>query len=669
MNSLFEIEERVAFLTKELNRHNHLYYVLSQPEISDFEFDTLLKELQSLEEQYPEFRSELSPTVRVGSDINTQFQQVKHQRMMLSLGNTYSFEELEQFDERIAKALEGQPYQYCCELKYDGTSISVIYKNGQFHQAITRGDGQQGDDVSNNVKTIKSIPLTLMGDFPKELEVRGEIILPHKAFNQLNEERLQNEETPFANPRNAASGSLKMQNSSLVAKRGLDAVFYYVLSDVLEEDSHFKTIEKAKKWGFKVPEHINICQNIQEVKTFIEKWDAERHHLPFDIDGIVIKVDAKHQQEELGLTAKSPRWAISYKFKAEQATSELLSVDYQVGRTGAITPVANLSPVPLAGTIVKRASIHNADQIAIHDLHLGDFVLIEKGGEIIPKIVGVNREKRPENAVKIRFIENCPACHSSLMKKEGEAKHYCPNEWACPPQIKGKIEHFISRNAMNISTGEATIDALFESGLVKNIADLYILKEEDLLQLERFAEKSAQNLIQSIAESKKVPYDKVLFALGIRYVGKTVAKILAKATQNIDRLMQMSFEELIEIDEIGDKIAESILLFFKEERNITLINRLKEYGLSFELTENQTLQKDIFQGKSFVISGVFERHSRDELKQLIEQFGGKNVSSISKKTDYFLTGAKVGPSKLDKAEKLNINRISESDFEQLINTV
>lgn len=659
-------KNRIEFLRSELNQHNHNYYVLSNPSITDFEYDKLMKELMDLENQFPEFYSEVSPSQRVGNDINQNFVQVEHQLPMLSLGNTYSFEDLDDFDQRVQKGLEGQSYQYCCELKYDGTSISITYENGKLLRAVTRGDGMKGDDVTNNVKTIKSIPLELKGDFPKKVEVRGEILLPHAAFVKMNLEKLENDEAPFANPRNAASGSLKLQNSKEVAKRGLDAFLYYVLSEEITTDSHFQKIQNAKHWGLKTPEHIELHSSIEEVKTFIQYWDEERHHLPFDIDGIVLKIDSLQQQEQLGLTAKSPRWAISYKFKAEQATTELLSVAYQVGRTGAITPVANLNPVFLAGTTVKRASIHNADQIALHDLHLNDFVIIEKGGEIIPKIVGVDLKLRPTHAKPIQFITSCPECGTLLIKKEGEAKHYCPNETYCPPQIKGKIEHFISRKAMNIASGEATIDLLYEHGLIRNIADLYDLKAEQIHVLDRFAEKSAENLIQSIHDSKSVPFPRVLFALGIRYVGETVAKKLAKSAFSIDNLMHLTIEELVQIDEIGERIAESIVDFFSQPSNIKIIERLKQQGLNFEIEALPEAKGQQLEGLSIVISGVFERHSREELKAIIEAYSGKNVASISKKTDFVLAGDKIGPSKLEKAKQLGVKIIDETEFESML---
>lgn len=550
-----EAKTRLELLSKELENHNHLYYVLSTPQISDFEYDNLMNELVGIETQFPHLKSDLSPSVRVGNDINQSFTQVEHQYPMLSLGNTYSFEDLDLFDQRIQKALEDQEYQYCCELKYDGTSISIKYENGKFVRAVTRGDGEKGDDVSLNVKTIRSIPLQLKGDYADELEVRGEILLPHRAFDKMNDDRKANNEMPFANPRNAASGSIKMQNSAEVSKRGLDAYFYYVLSRNLVENSHFETIQKAKEWGLKTPSDIELKNNIDEVKEFIKYWDKERHNLDFDIDGIVLKIDSKQQQEQLGLTAKSPRWAISYKFKAEQAVSELLSVDYQVGRTGAITPVANLSPVSLAGTTVKRASIHNADQIALHNLHIGDFVYVEKGGEIIPKIVGVDLSQRTNEAQEIVFIKNCPICETELIRKEGEAKHFCPNENACPPQIKGKIEHFISRKAMNIASGEATVDLLVENHLIRNVSDLYSLTKEQVYGLERFADKSAENLIESIEKSKEVPFSKVLFALGIPDIGETTAKIITKNIDNIEILINSSSPQLlIEIKNIFTSI-------------------------------------------------------------------------------------------------------------------
>ncbi|MBN2667651.1 MAG: NAD-dependent DNA ligase LigA [Bacteroidales bacterium] len=660
-----QAKERIGILSNVLNQHNYNYYVLSQPTISDYEYDQFLKELETLEKAFPELQSANSPTLRVGSDLQQNFVQEAHEKPMLSLGNTYSLDELKQFDQRINKALEGQEYSYSCELKYDGTSISIIYEHGILVKAVTRGDGSKGDNVTANIRTIKSIPLQLQGDFPEKVEFRGEIILPHQAFRELNEQRLEIGEQQFANPRNAASGSLKLQNSSEVAKRGLDSFLYYVLTNEKKFSSHFESIQKAKQWGIKTPDIIEKHNNIEDVFRFIEYWDSERHHLPFDIDGIVIKVDDFQQQEILGLTSKTPRWAISYKFKAEQAFTEILSVDYQVGRTGAITPVANLSPVHLAGTTVKRASMHNADQIALHNLHLLDTVIIEKGGEIIPKIVGVDIKKRLQNAEPVKFITHCPECGSELIREDGEAKHFCPNSNACPPQIKGKIEHFVSRKAMNIATGEATIDVLVEQGLIHNIADLYRLKKEDLILLDRFAEKSADNLIQSIDESRNVPFSRVLFALGIRFVGETVAKKIASSVGSLEQLQNMKYEELTAIEEVGEKIAQSIVQYFKEPTNLNIVDSLKSFGLQLKEKSRETKGQQLI-GKSIVISGVFERHSRDELKQLIEDFGGKNISSISKQTSFLLAGDKIGPSKLDKAEKLGVNIISEADFEALI---
>jgi len=660
-----QAKARIDFLVKELNRHNQLYYIHSNPEISDFEFDSLLKELSELENQFPLLATEWSPTQRVGSDLNQSFEQATHRYPMLSLGNTYDFNELEQFDQRVAKGLEGQLYQYVCELKYDGTSISITYENGKLSKAITRGDGTVGDVVTQNVKTIKSIPLELTGDFPKVVEFRGEIIMPHTAFERLNKERINNNEQAFANPRNAASGSLKIQNSAEVAKRGLDSFLYYVISDQLKENSHFEKIKKAASWGLKIPQHIERFDGIDQVKNFINYWDNERYNLPFDIDGIVIKVDSAQQQEQLGMTAKTPRWAISYKFKAEQAFSKLMTVSYQVGRTGAITPVANLEPVQLAGTTVKRASIHNADQIELHDLHLNDTVIIEKGGEIIPKIVGVDKTKRSAEFQKVKFITHCPECGTELIRIDGEAKHYCPNEDGCPPQIKGKIEHFIGRKAMNIATGEATIDLLYEQGLIKNVGDLYQLKKSQIARLERFADKSAENLILSIEQSKQVPYHKVLFGLGIRFVGETVAKKLALSCPSIHELRQKTFEELIQIEEVGDKIAESIVLYFQKPEHLELIQRLDEAGVQLK-GEVAEAKGEQLKGLNIIISGVFERHSREELKTLIELHGGKNVSSISKQTHYVLAGQGIGPSKLEKAQQLNIPIIDEAFFENLI---
>ncbi|MFA8434880.1 MAG: NAD-dependent DNA ligase LigA [Marinifilaceae bacterium] len=663
-----DAQNRIDILRKELNEHNHKYYVLNQPSISDYDFDMLLKELMDLEEQFPEFKDPNSPTQRVGSDINKEFQQVTHKYPMLSLGNTYSEEEIRDFETRISKLVDG-PLEYVCELKFDGTSIGLTYRNGKLVQAVTRGDGVQGDDVTDNVKTIRSVPLQLQGnEFPEEFEIRGEILMPFHVFEELNKEREDIGEAPFANPRNAASGTLKMQNSAQVAKRRLDCYLYYLLGANTPTRNHFDNLQYAKQWGLKVPDTIKLCNNIDEILDYIKYWDKERENLPVPIDGIVIKVNSIDQQEEMGFTAKSPRWAISYKFKAERVATRLLSIDYQVGRTGSITPVANLEPVQLAGTVVKRASLHNADIIENLDLHLNDMVYVEKGGEIIPKIVGTDLDQRPANAEKIEFIHLCPKCDSELTRKEGEANHYCPNDMGCPPQIKGRIEHFISRKAMNIDgLGEETIELLFQKGLIKNVADLYNLKKEELIPLERMGEKSAERILNSLEESKTVPYERVLFALGIRYVGATVAKKLAKAIPSIEQLITATQEELVEIDEIGDKIAQSIVLFFENELQVELVRKLIDKDLQFkkEISENDGSSNKL-EGLSIVISGSFAHHSRDELKNLIELHGGKNVSSISKKTSFLLAGEKIGPSKLTKVEKLGIRMVSEEEFMEMI---
>ena len=664
MNS---IKEKIELLRRKIEKHNYNYYVLSQSEISDYEYDMLMNELMELEKNNPVYCDPSSPTQRVGSDISEEFKQVEHKYPMLSLGNTYSEEEIKDFDQRVKKII-GDNFNYVCELKFDGTAIGLTYKNGELSQGVTRGDGTKGDDVISNVKTIKSIPLKLFGeDYPEEFEIRGEIYLSHEGFKKLNNERSEAGDPTFANPRNAASGTLKMLNSAAVAKRPLDCFLYYMLSGNLPSDSHYENLNKAKKWGFKVSESMKLCKSIEDVLGYINYWDKERKNLPYDIDGIVIKVDSMRQQRQLGFTAKSPRWAISYKFKAERVTTRLLSIDYQVGRTGAITPVANLDPVFLAGTTVKRASLHNADQIVLLDLHENDIVYVEKGGEIIPKIIGVDKEERNITNKPIQFIEHCPECNTGLIRPEGEANHYCPNEEGCPPQIKGKLEHFVSRKAMDIGTAEATIDLLYSKGLVQNIADLYELKYDDVLQLERFAEKSAENLINSIEESKNVPFERVLYALGIRYVGETVAKKLALSLGNIDALMNSSFEQLNEIDEIGDRIADSIIGYFNNMKNIDIINRLKKSGLQMVIDASvQELKSNKLEGKTFVISGVFEEHSRDELKALIELNGGKNTGSVSKKTNYLLAGENIGPGKLEKARKFGVIIISENDFLRMI---
>ena len=662
-----QTKQKIEELRKELAHHNHQYYVLAQPEISDYDYDMKMKELQKLETDFPEFFDANSPSLRVGSDRNEEFVQVKHKYDMLSLSNTYNEEELRDFDKRVQKLLNG-PTNYVCELKFDGTAIGITYENGVFVRGVTRGDGEFGDDVSANVRTIKSIPLKLRGtDFPTEFEIRGEIFMPHKVFDKINEQKVEAGDAPMVNPRNAASGTLKMQNSAIVAKRGLDCYLYYMLGENLPSDSHFENLQLAKNWGFKISNDTKRAENIDEVLKFIEFWDKERNNLPYDIDGIVIKVDSLALQKQLGFTSKSPRWAISYKFKAERVTTKLLSVDYQVGRTGAITPVANLESVFLAGSTVKRASLHNADQIELLGLKINDWVYVEKGGEIIPKIVGVEESKRDSTALDIIYISRCPECDTELVREEGEAKHYCPNEFGCPPQIKGKIQHFISRKAMNIDgLGEETIDLLFNEGLVKNIADLYVLKKEQLLPLERMGEKSADNIVKGIEASKNIPFEKVLYALGIRFVGETVAKKLAAAFENIDKLASASLDELIDIEEIGGRIAESTQQYFQSESSTELLERLKQAGLKFEMEDTGEVKTDKLGGKTFVISGVFEKYSRDELKDLITNNGGKNTGSLSKKTDFLLAGDKMGPAKLEKAEKLGLNIISEDEFLEMI---
>ncbi len=663
-----EAKARIAELREQLHTYNHNYYVLSQPKISDYEFDMLLNELIDLEKQFPEFYDSNSPTQRVGSDINLEFKQAEHKYPMLSLGNTYSEEEIRDFENRIKKLIDGD-VEYVCEMKYDGTSISLTYQNGKLVQAVTRGDGVKGDDVTANVKTIRSVPLQLSGEgYPEEFEIRGEILMPFSVFNDLNEEREEIGEAPFANPRNAASGTLKMQNSSVVAKRKLDCYLYYLLGKEIPSRNHYDNLLAAKNWGFKIPANTALCKNIDEVIAFIKEWDEKRDSLPVPIDGIVIKVNSLDLQEELGFTAKSPRWAISYKYKAERVSTKLEKVTYQVGRTGSITPVANLEAVQLAGTTVKRASLHNADIILNLDLHENDTVYVEKGGEIIPKIVGVELSERSAEAQVIKYIEECPECGTSLVRKEGEANHYCPNDRGCPPQIKGKIEHFISRRAMDLDgLGEETIDLLFQKNLISDIAGLYRLTKEDIIPLERMGDKSAERILTSIENSKQVPYERVLYALGIRYVGITVAKKLAKAIPSINKLAASTLEELIQVDEIGVKIAESIVEYFSGEYHQKLIAQLKEFGLQLEkeIVENENTS-DTLDGLSIVISGSFSKYSRDELKEMIELHGGKNVSSISKKTSFLLAGEKVGPSKLEKVEKLGIGLKTEDEFLEMI---
>lgn len=661
MNS--DSRKRIESLREQLHTHNYNYYVLNQPTISDIEFDQKLKELQVLELQYPEFFDSNSPTMRVGSDISEGFKQVAHKYPMLSLSNTYSEAEVTEFYERTKKLIN-EDVELVCELKYDGTSISLTYENGSLIQAITRGDGEKGDDVTVNVKTIRSIPLKLSGSgYPALFEIRGEILMPWQVFDDLNKEREAQEEQLFANPRNAASGTLKLQNSAEVAKRKLDAYLYYMLGETLPGKTHFENLQKAKSWGFKISEATKVCKSLQEVFDFINYWDKERKNLAVATDGIVIKVNSLLQQMNLGYTAKSPRWAIAYKFQAEQACTRLNSVSFQVGRTGAVTPVANLDPVQLSGTTVKRASLHNEGIIESLDLHIGDMVFVEKGGEIIPKIVGVDKQARLLLGDKVKFIKKCPECGTELIRVEGEAAHYCPNEEGCPPQLKGKIEHFVSRKAMNITAGVETIEQLFDKGYIRNIADLYTLRWEDLLLLERWGEKSAKNLIQSIENSKLVPFERVLFGLGIRYVGETVAKKLALTLHNIEALETVSFEELITIEEIGDRIARSILEFFANQSNQKLVNRLKSYGLNFQIDEQKVVKSsNKLDGKSIVISGTFAKYSRDELKNMVEQHGGKNVASVSAKTDFILAGENMGPSKFEKAQKLGVKLITEDEF-------
>lgn len=663
------IKERIDQLRTDLHRHNYNYYVLNTPEISDKEFDDMMRELQDLEKEHPEYQDENSPTMRVGSDLNKNFTQVTHKYPMLSLGNTYSENEVTDFYDRVKKALN-EDFEICCELKYDGTSISLTYENGKLVRAVTRGDGEKGDDVTDNVKTIRTIPLVLHGNnYPEHFEIRGEILMPWEVFEELNREKEAREEPLFANPRNAASGTLKLQNSAIVASRKLDAYLYYLLGEELPCDGHYENLQTAAGWGFKISEHTKKTHSLEEVFEYIRYWDTERKNLPVATDGIVLKVNSMRQQKSLGFTAKSPRWAIAYKFQAERALTRLNRVTYQVGRTGAITPVANLDPVQLSGTIVKRASLHNADIIEGLDLHIGDMVYVEKGGEIIPKITGVNKDARGMLiGEKVKFITHCPECGSKLVRYEGEAAHYCPNETACPPQIKGKIEHFISRKAMNIDgLGPETVDTFYRLGLIKDTADLYQLTAEDIKNLDRMGEKSAENIIKGIKASKEVPFERVLFALGIRFVGETVAKKIAKSFNNIEELENADLEKLTSIDEIGEKIAQSILIYFSSPLNVNLIERLKSAGLQlYRKEEDLNEYTDKLAGQSIVISGVFTHHSRDEYKDLIEKNGGKNVGSISTKTSFILAGENMGPSKLEKAHKLGIKIISEDEFLTLI---
>ncbi|MDO5105694.1 NAD-dependent DNA ligase LigA [Capnocytophaga sp.] len=661
------MKNKIKQLRNELNQHNYNYYILDTPTISDYEFDMKLSELQALEKAHPEFFDENSPTVRVGGSITKNFKTITHEFRMYSLDNSYSKEDLEDWEKRIIKALGSDAIAFTCELKYDGASVDLLYENGKLVQATTRGDGFQGDEITANVRTIKSVPLQLRGNFPEKFHIRGEIILPKKGFEQMNKERIEAGEDPYMNPRNTASGSLKLQDTAEVAKRPLDCLLYSLIGNI-RLSTQYEGLQKAREWGFKVPNESKLCQSTDEVMEFINYWDTHRHDLPYEIDGVVVKVNNLAQQEELGYTSKSPRWAMAYKFKAEQVSTTLESISYQVGRTGAITPVANLSPVLLAGTIVKRASLHNADQIEKLDIRVGDSVFVEKGGEIIPKIVGVDLEKRPSDSQKTIYIDNCPECGSDLIRNEGEAQHYCPNSYGCPPQITGKIQHFISRKAMDIEgLGEETVELLFKNGIIQNYADLYEITISKLLPLERMAEKSAENMIKGIEKSKEIPFERLLFALGIRYVGETVAKKLARHYKNIENLENATTEQLTEVDEIGRRIAESVVSFFKNTYNKELINRLKAYGLQFSLSEKETEnQTDKLKGLTFVVSGVFELYSRDELKNLIEQNGGKVGSSISSKTSYVIVGDNMGPSKKEKAEKLNIPMINETDFQQMI---
>ena len=663
------IKERIDQLRTDLHRHNYNYYVLNTPEISDKEFDDMMRELQDLEKEHPEYQDENSPTMRVGSDLNKNFTQVTHKYPMLSLGNTYSENEVTDFYDRVKKALN-EDFEICCELKYDGTSISLTYENGKLVRAVTRGDGEKGDDVTDNVKTIRTIPLVLHGNnYPEHFEIRGEILMPWEVFEELNREKEAREEPLFANPRNAASGTLKLQNSAIVASRKLDAYLYYLLGEELPCDRHYENLQTAAGWGFKISEHTKKTHSLEEVFEYIRYWDTERKNLPVATDGIVLKVNSMRQQKSLGFTAKSPRWAIAYKFQAERALTRLNRVTYQVGRTGAITPVANLDPVQLSGTIVKRASLHNADIIEGLDLHIGDMVYVEKGGEIIPKITGVDKDARGMLiGEKVKFITHCPECGSKLVRYEGEAAHYCPNETACPPQIKGKIEHFISRKAMNIDgLGPETVDTFYRLGLIKDTADLYQLTAEDIKNLDRMGEKSAENIIKGIKASKEVPFERVLFALGIRFVGETVAKKIAKSFNSIEELENADLEKLTSVDEIGEKIAQSILIYFSSPLNVSLIERLKSAGLQlYRKEEDLNEYTDKLAGQSIVISGVFTHHSRDEYKDLIEKNGGKNVGSISTKTSFILAGENMGPSKLEKAHKLGIKIISEDEFLTLI---
>ena len=657
--------ESIKNLRNELNQHNYNYYVLDNPMISDFEFDNKLKQLQDLEAKHPEYFDENSPTQRVGGTITKNFETIPHEYRMYSLDNSYSLEDLQDWENRMQKLLGDVPLTYTCELKYDGASISILYENGRLMRAVTRGDGFQGDDVTNNIKTIKAVPIRLKGDFPEKFEIRGEIILPFAGFEKMNQDLIEIGETPYSNPRNTASGSLKLQDSAEVAKRPLDCLLYYVIGNNLPFKTQFEGLQKARDWGFKVPNQSKLVTDLSGVFEFINYWDIHRHNLPYETDGVVVKVNDLQHQEELGYTAKSPRWAMAYKFKAEQVTTKLNTISYQVGRTGAITPVANLEPVQLAGTIVKRASLHNADQIEKLDIRVDDTVFVEKGGEIIPKIIGV--AERGNQLVPTKYITNCPECQTELVRNEGEANHFCPNFYGCPPQIIGRIQHFITRKAMDIDgLGAETVALLYNANLVTNYADLYELKKQQILPLERMAEKSADNLIKGIEKSKEIPFERVLYALGIRYVGETVAKKLAKHYKSIEAIAKANSNDLVLVDEIGEKIAQSVVQFFDNQKNIIIIDRLKQYGVQLESGVEGELVSEKLKGKTFVVSGVFEIYSRDELKKAIEDNGGKVGSSISSKTDYVIAGENMGPAKLDKAIQLKITIISESDFKQML---
>jgi len=669
--SLFEVKERMDELVKELNQHNYNYYVLAQPTISDYEFDTRLKELEALEKQHPEYQDENSPTQKIGGDITKKFATIRHKWPMLSLGNTYSEQDLREFDERIRKAI-GNNFEYVCELKFDGLSINLSYEQGKLLRAVTRGDGTKGDDVTTNIKTIHRIPKSLKGSgYPENFDIRGEVFMHRAAFDRLNDERIEKGEVPYANPRNFAAGTVKLQDPAEVLKRPLDCFLYFLYTDKKLFKTHWESLQAVNEWGFHVCEHNKLVKNIDEVLEFIHYWQEHRFTLSYDIDGIVIKVNNYSQQDELGFTAKSPRWAISYKYKAEEVETTLESVSYQVGRTGAVTPVANLKPVLLAGTTVKRATLHNANEIIRLDLHKGDAVFVEKGGEIIPKIIAVNTLKRSPDAEPVKYLDTCPECGSNLVRKEGEAVHYCPNDENCPPQVVGKMQHFISRKAMNIDgLGDETIEALYRKGLIEHISDLYILYEkiEELRQMERFGEKSVNNMLEGIERSKQMPFEKVLFGLGIRYVGETVARKIAAHFTNIDSLMNASIDELLSVDEIGTRIAESLIEYFKDPRHLEQLEKLKTAGLQFETEQKEVvLASEKLSGKSFIISGVFENYSREELSAIIQSNGGKILSSISSKLNYLVAGDNMGPAKLEKAQKLTIPIISEKELFDLIN--